>query len=391
MRKITADYLYAVVKPPVKDAVLVIDDVGKILEIGKRSDYDQAEIEQVEGILCPGFINTHCHLELSHLKGKIPANQGMIPFLLSIVQERKESNENILDAMEAAEAEMIKNGIVAIGDISNTNLSIKQKLKSNLYYHTFIEVFSSEPDRANEVFSNGMSLLTEFFEHNKLQSSIVPHALYSVSDALLKKLISHNEANDDPWAIHNQESIDENQWLTKGEGKFKDFFKEMGIKGSYRKSIEPLEYILSMTKNPQKVLLVHNTYTKSEDLLSVFEKQNQPYWCFCPASNLYITGELPSIMSWVDHDAKITLGTDSLASNTHLSIIEEMKIINEHFQEMPLETLIKWATINGAKFLGLEAQLGSIEVGKQPGINLISKVDYEKGILTEMSNIKKLA
>jgi hypothetical protein len=176
MRKISADYIFPIASNPIQNGIITIDDAGTIVEIEEPGNlpFPSSEIEYYSGIICPGFVNTHCHLELSHLHGKITENDGMTGFIKEIIQKRHGfTKEEIQASIETAEAEMKKNGIVAVGDISNNNSTFLQKLKGNLAYHTFIEVFSADPSKAEDVFENGKKLQNEILNFN-LSTSIVP-------------------------------------------------------------------------------------------------------------------------------------------------------------------------------------------------------------------------
>ena len=131
--------------------------------------------------------------------------------------------------------------------------------------------------------------------------------------------------------------------------------------------------------NGQTIILVHNVCTSADDLallkLLNFKKQFSAFFCLCPNANLYITGKLPDVKMLIKHGCNIVLGTDSLASNDKLCLLEEMKTLQKNVNGLTLETLLQWATSNGASALQMESQLGSFEKGKQPGVILIGGVD----------------
>ncbi len=106
-------------------------------------------MEYYQGIIVPGFVNAHCHLELSHLKGAIPEKAGLDEFIMGIESLRAASEDEIISASEKADAEMYSAGIVAVGDISNKNYSFRTKTKSKIFYHTFIELLGFHPSRVN--------------------------------------------------------------------------------------------------------------------------------------------------------------------------------------------------------------------------------------------------
>jgi len=127
--------------------------------------------------------------------------------------------------------------------------------------------------------------------------------------------------------------------------------------------------------NKQNILLVHNTFTNLKDIYFVKRFDRKINWCFCPNANLYIEGRLPKIDLFLDKGFNITLGTDSLASNHRLCLLSEMHILQKNFPEITLQQVLQWGTINGAKFLGIADEKGSIEVGKTPGLNLLTGLD----------------
>src|SRR4051812_4574255 len=123
MKKFKADYVFPVNADPIKNGVVTVDDYGKILAIANDltpPPDDGIPVETFSGIICPGFINTHCHVELSHLKDKIAPKSGLVNFIKNVQAFRNTDEAAILAAAEQADAEMYKNGIVAVGDISNT-------------------------------------------------------------------------------------------------------------------------------------------------------------------------------------------------------------------------------------------------------------------------------
>jgi len=364
-----------------------MEDDGTILDVRKR-EVGETDVELKEGIICPGFVNTHCHIELSHLHGKLAEKRGLDQFIKDIEATRKSTDEEIQTAIVKAEEEMLRNGIVAVGDISNGSSSFAQKQKGRLAYHTFVEVFAFHPDRADKAFERALDL------YNGLsgKKSIVPHAPYSASAALLKKISDFAYSENALLCIHNQESEEENLLFRSKEGKILDRLKHFGIDTSFWKAtgFNSLASTLVHLPKCNKILLVHNTVSTKDDIQWAHQYSNQIYWCFCPNANLYIENRLPDFQLFIDEQAKITIGTDSLASNTGLSVLEELKTISKN-AAVPLETLLKWATLNGAQFLGLDVQLGSLEKGKKPGINLISNVDLAELKLTGLSSVKVLA
>src|SRR5690554_6035030 len=147
LKYLSADYLIPVNSSPIQNGIIVLDNNGRIVNIlSKKNDIPEGiHIEKHKGIIVPGFINCHCHLELSHLHGKIAKKTGLIEFLKSVARGPKYSSDVILDEINRADEAMYNAGIVAVADIANTIYSKERKLSSKIYYHTFSEVFGFEP------------------------------------------------------------------------------------------------------------------------------------------------------------------------------------------------------------------------------------------------------
>jgi cytosine/adenosine deaminase-related metal-dependent hydrolase len=139
-----------------------------------------------------------------------------------------------------------------------------------------------------------------------------------------------------------------------------------------------------------KILLVHNTVTTPEDIHYAMANHQHLYWCFCPNANLYIENKSADYQAFISAHARCVVGTDSYASNWSLSILDELKTISRNAPDISLETLLQWATNNGAEFLNYDAQLGTLEKGKQPGINLIYDLDIDHLHLTPATKVKSL-
>ncbi|HQS04590.1 MAG: amidohydrolase [Sphingobacteriales bacterium 17-39-43] len=389
LRYLSADYIFTVSGDPIKDGIVALHQDGEIDAVytSEAAKSIAEPIERYQGIIVPGFVNTHCHLELSHLHGKIPKATGLVSFIKAVISQRTADEEEVLTALRKNDQLMSANGIVAVGDISNNHFSKSVKQNSRIYYHTFVELLGFDPAKAEIVFNKALELKSDFAP---LPASIVPHAPYSVSEKLFSLLREYSESHENLCSMHNQESRAETDLFMNRSGDFLDFYKMLNLdlnffKARYQSSIQS---ILPLFSAKQNTLLVHNTYTSREDLAAVTASGNDIYWCFCPNANLYIEGKLPDINQFLADDLKITIGTDSLASNDKLCILSELKVLKEYSPELPFSQTIRWATLNGAEFLGIDKRFGSIEKGKTPGLNLIQNADGLE--LTKHSTIRKL-
>jgi cytosine/adenosine deaminase-related metal-dependent hydrolase len=373
MRFISAKQIFSGKEFLSANTILVVNGNGLIEDITTKENVESSNIEHFEDIIAPGFINTHCHLELSHLKNIIKQHTGIVDFGLGVMKHRDEfSIELQQEAMQLADKEMQTQGIVAVGDISNTNVSIITKQESNLYYHTFVELIALNPERANLVFDTGKQLLSEY-STAQLSASLAPHAPYSASLELIKKITDDCQQLNKATSIHNQESKAENEFFNSKSGDYLRLYETIKVPIDYFKATEKssLQTIISSFNEKVNTLLVHNTFTSKEDIEIAKTTHQQLYWCLCPNANLYIENTLPDIHLLDSNKCALTIGTDSLASNSGLSIINEINTILKHQPNTSLELLLNAATHKGAKFLGIENQFGLLEKNKKCGINLI--------------------
>lgn len=390
MRKISAKTIYPVDQAPLKDYVIELNG-SQIVSLSPLSQHDPNTIEFVEGVIVPGFVNTHCHLELSHMKGKVDTGTGLIPFISSVVKYRASPEEEIQKAIQKGHDEMIDNGIVAVGDISNVEDTFRVKQEGKLRYYTFVEMFDFlQEENAASTFAQYKKVYDALPETNSLKKAMVPHAPYSVSKSLFKLLEINMPAFGKTISIHNQETQGENDLLLKGEGAMVDFFRSFQIPTEHIKGTgeTAIHYAMKNMNPLNKTLFVHNTLTTKEDIKAAHAWSSEVFWATCPNANMYIENRLPRYDVFMEAGAKMTIGTDSLTSNWQLSILEEMKTIQRFQSYVPFEDLLKWATLNGAEALGYEEDLGSITVGKAPGL-LALEIDVNEKII-EGSKVKVL-
>lgn len=375
MRKITADQIFPVSSDPIEAGVVIIDDDGKVLALERRAGHDPASLERYAGVIVPGFVNAHCHLELSHMRGRVDTGTGLLPFLKQVVQFRDIGEEEIMAAISAADQEMYENGIVAVGDISNKTDTAVQKEKSPIRYYTFVEMFDFlRDDWARSTFEQYKQVFDGQSGVEGNRKSCVPHAPYTVSRRLFELINEENGEGEMTVSIHNQETVHEDAFFLEKSGDFLEFFEFFQIDvGHFRPTGKrSIEYAIENMDPEKRTLFVHNTMSRPEDIRTAQSWSEKIYWVTCPNANLYIENRLPDYRHFVGTGARMAIGTDSLTSNWQLSILEEMKTIARFQSYLSFDTLLRWATLNGAEALGFDEELGSIEPGKRPGLNLLN-------------------
>ena len=358
-----------------RNVVITVDQRGTILSIEQPKALDScASVEFFPGIITAGMINAHCHLELSYLAGAIAEGLGFAGFAREIGRVRGNfSNEERIHAADIADALMWEEGVQAVADIANDALIMEVKRRSKIEYITLFEHFGLNNNSTDAIFALAK-------EHG---ASVTPHSTYSVQDAPFKEICRHS---DGPISIHFLESKAETE-LYSGHGSLTEWYARMGWRCDFLHYGTPAKRIAESIPPNRKILFVHCVESLPEDVEIVDSHINGgATWVLCPESNRYISGSTPPIEMLRDMGCRIAIGTDSRASARHLSMIENMRLMGD----IPLEELLSWATIGGAKALGMEQRLGSIEVGKCPGLVLIEGVDLQKMRLTENSKSRRL-
>lgn len=389
MKRFAAQYIITNTGPLLKRSVVTTDDDGTIISI-ENNEGDLNEKHSTEfynGILIPGFVNCHCHLELSHMKGSMPKGSGLGSFIEHVRNLRDDKNRLSASA-SSADNFMFKEGIVLCADICNTADTFKLKNESGIIYINLLEVFGLDPVKAGRRI-NEMISLSETAKSMGLSFSLVPHSAYSMSTTLLRLLKSKNSENK-VTSIHFMETEGEVTFLNQNRGPLMLSYTRSGLIPPVLETAKNhADVILDQITSSGNLILVHNTFA-DQDTVRAIRKRKNLFWCICPNSNIYIENTIPPLNMLINEGCEIVIGTDSLASNASLSILEELKTIQFNFPLITLENLILWATANGAKALDEETRFGKIEPGKKPGLLVLQNVDLQNMKLLPGSFVTRL-
>ena len=391
MHRFSANYIFLICKPPIKNGIVVIDNNDTIVEVidPKGNIEELASMEFYNGVLVPGFVNSHCHLELSHLKGKIKNSKGIAGFVSQIRNLRDVTKKEINESIQTALIDESNNGVVAIGDICNTTDTIDLKKTSKILFYNFIEQFGLSNESGSERFNQSLELLNKYLKLS-INSSIVPHSAYSLSEVLWELIYEEIKKNQQVVSMHFAESKQEYELLLNKSGLLAENFNKLGIPLNLPNCKTPVEIAEKYIPKESKVLFVHNTFASKDEIKKLSAHFSNPFFVLCPSSNLFIEGCLPDVPMIAEMGVNIALGTDSYASSDTLSIFDQMMILLNTFPSLTFSEVLRWGTINGAKALGFDPTIGSFEVGKRPGINFISNFDFASMAPTAKSKLKRL-
>lgn len=364
--------------------MVTFDRKGTVIDVSAPPDVNSCQqVEFYSGILIPGMVNAHTHLELSYLKGVIPEGGGFAGFAKGLRDNRSRfSPDEIERAVDYNDARMWADGVQAVGDICNGNSTFTVKKKSPVTYRSFVELFGLEAgvkdaERAEAIRNEAVMA--------GLQATITPHSAYSLNETGFRLAVGGD--GNSPLSIHFMESPGETE-LFEGRGEMQQWYEGAGFRPDFISLYDsPAERIVALVPSNRKILLVHNTLI-GQDEISILKEHfgDNVTFVLCPRSNRYITGLTPPAELLRRNKVRVAVGTDSLASNHSLSVIDELKALGG----IPLEESLRWATIGGAEALGLQGSLGSFEKGKRPGAVLLTGVDWSDLSLTPEAETRRI-
>ena len=389
MPRLAAEYLYTLGRPGViRNGFVEFGPDGTVTKVGECRDPRKEEVFY-EGAVVPGFVNSHCHVELSYMWKLFRKGTGMAGFIdqINALRDTKPLEEKI-DDIRRWMGIMWDRGVSAMADISNCDDSFAVKKASPMYTRTFLEVFGTEPEDCPSVME-GVLKLKGKADSLGLDATPTPHACYTMSPELLSA-VSAEGLKTGFLSFHSEETWEEEDMIRYGRGPMWDNRKAAGMSVPPVTGGSSLKYFIDRLEKAhpapfdEYILLVHEVCMDQEGIDAVKKVMRHPFVALCPLSNLFIHNELPLVQLMRSNGLKLTVGTDSLSSNDDLDMVRELFCLQENFEGVGMEELLKWACLNGAEFLRKEDVLGSVEVGKRPGLVHIDDLDGQ-GRLTGSS------
>ena len=390
--RVTAEFVYTLNGlEPIRNGYVEYDDVdGTVLALGECAQGEDV----MPGALVPGFVNGHCHVELSHLYKKFRKGTGMAGFIDQINELRDWAGNDVKARLVKEWMDkMWEDGVSAMADISNDSSSFEVKRAHKMYTRTFLEVFGSEPEMCEGVMADVTALKAEA-DATGIDAAPTPHSCYTMSPQLLSASASAGLAAGF-LSYHSQESQEEEDLLLTGTGAMYENRKRSGMSTPPVTGESSLKYFIDRlaaarpAPYDEHILLVHNVCLAQSDIDAARKVMKNVYWAICPLSNIFIHNALPPVSLMCENGLAIMVGTDSLSSNDDLDMVKELYCLHSNFPDVQMNQLLEWACLNGAKFLKKDDVLGSLTIGKRPGIVRISNVDAD-GNLTADSTSKRV-
>jgi cytosine/adenosine deaminase-related metal-dependent hydrolase len=377
MRVVSARWVIPIERPPIPDGAVAVQDDGTIAAVGLRAEvratFPDAPEEHALGALLPGLVNAHAHLELSALAGGVPGGRGLVAWAgAAMAAGRALPLPRRRDAAAEAAAAAARLGTAAIGDVGDTLAAAEGIGKAGLRGVLFHELLGSREAATGDALADAArekgALDAQGAWPAGLRWTRAPHAVYSASPDLLRRIFAAAAAESRPTSIHVAEDPDELALLRDGTGRWPAVLASMGVDPATRVSGKsPVATLadLGAFDTPAPPLLVHMVHADDGDRR--LARRAGAAVVLCPRSNLHIGGELPDVAALLVDGLPIALGTDSLASTPDLSLWGELAALAAHVPGVPAARWLEAATEGGARALALPA-CGALAPGKRPGI-----------------------
>ncbi len=387
MKIIAARHILPISAEPIENGAVAVENdkiisVGTIEQISKN--FPETEIENFgEAAVLPGFVNAHSHLEITAMRGYLDdVEEDFYAWLIKLTKGRAEHlTENdvktaaLFGALEGARA-----GVTCFGDIGRMGFAGFEALKKNgLRGIVFQETEFSPDDKTAE--DDFEKLKTKFLELKETETILVkagisPHAPYTVGRKLFEKITDYAIAENIKISIHAAESLQEKALLETGTGFFSEVYKNYGFEWT-NPNCSPIEYLDKLGVLESQPLLGHCINVSDSDI-DLIRKSNSKI-AHCPKSNAKFGHGIAPLEKFLDAEIAVGFGSDSVASNNTCDILEEARFATllartrtckKRF--LTAKEIIKTATLGGARSLGLENEIGTIETGKQADLCVIS-------------------
>jgi cytosine/adenosine deaminase-related metal-dependent hydrolase len=361
---IKAGWVCPVTSPPIKNGFVLVNG-GLIEAVGERKEAGAHEYEReldFSGrVLLPGFVNAHSHLELSGLRGRRYGG-SFIEWIETVINHTSHTSPAVRRKnMEMGIREMAASGITAVGDIVSTAEMAAPLLASSMKSVLFAEAIAPLPSEAESTADNVERELEKIHSLGG-RGGISPHAPHTVSERLFIRLKKTAGERAVPFTTHLAETKEEVEYIRDGRGPLRDFLEKRGrLPDGFEGTGESPVSFLNQCSVLGGTLAVHLNRLEEGDVELLSSAGAVPV--FCPGSSKWFGRErLLPLEELLEAGLKPAIGTDSLASNSSLSMLDELRTAAGYFPKIPREIFIRMATVNGARALGING--GAIEKGK---------------------------
>jgi len=373
-------WVLPIAEPPVKDGWVTVDR-GRVNAIGRGTRAAVGEAHHLGSVaILPGLVNAHTHLELSHLRDRIPPAHEFVTWIRGVVALRRQfpdpQADEILRGVEEGIAESVRCGTALVGDISNTLVTFAPLTRSALAGVVFNELIRFNAPDPEAVVGAARAQLATLPESDRVRTSLAAHAPYSVSPLVFRAI--HHDLDRYPLApcsVHLSESVEETAFIHDGGGPWRTFLEDVGAWDARwaPPGVSPVQYLDDLGFLDARVLAIHGVQMTAGDLARLAARGTT--LVACPRSNGHTGAGAPPLADFYASGVRVAVGTDSLASTPDLSVFAELATMRALAPSVPASQLLDSATRQGARALGFDADYGTIEPGKRSRLLAVAVPD----------------
>jgi aminodeoxyfutalosine deaminase len=363
-----------------ENAAVVVSEDGHILQVDSWNRLSAISTAQVEdwgsAILLPGLVNAHTHLELTHLHNQLTEFTSFTDWILQLIRQRQDWTAAMYRASTEKGAQLsLASGTTLVGDITSSGVGWTAVSDVNLRRVVFEEVLSLAPDRIELVLAQLTELIHSAETRPRQVHGVSPHAPYSVGPDLFRQTAEFARREKRRLATHIAETKAEVEFLLTATGEFRDFLLNIGALPANWQSpkTSPIAYLDSLNVLGPSCLLIHCNYLDNESIMRIAQSRSSVV--YCPRSHSFFGHENHPIRQLLDTGVQVALGTDSLASNHSLSVLDEMRHLYTHRPDITPQEIFQAATIYGAIALGFDGMLGRLEAGYLADVTVLALPD----------------
>jgi cytosine/adenosine deaminase-related metal-dependent hydrolase len=372
-----ADWVLPITDPPLRDGWVTVEN-GRVTALGAGSE--QGAIDLGRAAVLPALVNAHTHLELSYLHGRVPPGDDFCRWIRTLMALRRQypdpADPDIIAAARRSIASARESGTGLIGDISNTLVTVPLLREARMAARVFYELLGFSIPDAGERVRAAVKTIAAAGAHDDVRVTLAPHAPYSVSPALFKAIRAELDTQSAPvTSVHLGESAAEIELLRHGRGALRALLEELGVWNDEWQPprASPVMYLSNLGFLDRCVVAVHGVQFEGADLSRLAALGATIV--SCPRSNRHVGVGDPPLEAFFAMDVEVALGTDSLASVADLNVFSELKEARRLAPRVPARALLRAATLAGARALGFEEDLGSIEAGKRAALIAVTLPD----------------
>ena len=368
---LTARYVFPVSGPPLAGGCVTMRG-KRIIAVEPRPRGDCLDLG--DAAILPGFVNAHTHLEFSHFDAPLGRSGMPLPeWIRQVIASRRAADHDLASSIARGIGESLRTGTTTLAEIATSGWTAESLAAAPLDLVAFYELLGLSPERVPDRLEDAQQFIDRAMRVSGWRGGISPHAPYSVHPELVVGLVRLATAHGLPVAMHLAESREELELLAAGSGPFRDMLVELGVweAAAFPHGTRPLEYLQLLAAAPRS-LVIHGNYLDGEEIEYLAMHAERMAVVFCPRTHTYFAHESYPLSRLLSLGVSVALGTDSRASNPDLSLLAEMRHVVRHMPAVAPADVLNLGTRAGARALGREAEVGTLELGKLANLAIVA-------------------